>query len=121
MKDPEENINHHKDPKFRNRNWSKGNSRDSSRDSQDRNIRVPRRSIGLEINLETISGDRSNDRARNGRNDSKQKSNRHCEFCDQDGHTWKCCWEIHTNAMKARRLKEMDDREMTEQPPLTPW
>ena len=35
------------------------------------------------------SGDGSDDKARNGRNDSKQKSNKHCEYCDQDGNTWK--------------------------------
>ena len=52
-----------------------------------------------------------NDRARNSRNDSKQKSNKHCDYCDQDCHTWKYCWEMHANAKKARRLKEMDDRD----------
>ena len=67
--------------------------------------------IDLEINLEIILADRSNDRARNGRNDSRQKSSRHCEYCDQDGHTWKYCWEMQANAKKARRLKEMDDRD----------
>ena len=40
-----------------------------------------------------------------------KKSNRHCEYCDQDGHTWKYCWEMQANAKKARRLKEMDDRD----------
>ena len=55
------------------------------------------------------SSDRSNDRARYGRNDARQKSSRHCEYCDQDGHTWKYCWEMHANVKKARRLKEMDD------------
>ena len=55
------------------------------------------------------SGDRSNDRTGNGRNDSKHKSNRHYEYCDQDGHTWKHCWEMQASAKKARRLKEMDD------------
>ena len=48
---------------------------------------------------------------RNGRNDSRQKSNRHCEYCDQDSHTWKYCWEMQANAKKVRRLKEMDDRD----------
>ena len=57
------------------------------------------------------SGDRSNDRGKNGRNDSKQKSDRHHEYCDQDGHTWKYCWKIQANARKARRLKKMDDRD----------
>ena len=66
--------------KFRNRN----RSRDSSRDSQDRDRRNSKRS-------RNNSGDRSNDRARSGRNDSRQKSNRHCEYCDQDGYTWKYC------------------------------
>ena len=55
--------------------------------------------------------DRSYDRARNGRNDSRQKSNRHCEYCDQDGHTWKYCWEMQANTKKASRLKEMNDRD----------
>ena len=41
----------------------------------------------------------------------RQKSNRHCDYCDQDGHTWKYCWEMQANAKKARRLKEMDDRD----------
>ena len=50
-------------------------------------------------------------RARNGRNDSRQKSSRHCEYCDQGGHTWKYCWEMQANAKKARRLREMDDRD----------
>ena len=49
--------------------------------------------------------------SRNGRNDSKQKFNTHCEYCDQDGQTWKYCWEIQATAKKARRLKEMDDRD----------
>ena len=53
---------------------------------------------------------RSNDRTRNGRIDSRQKSNRHCKYCDQDSHTWKYCWEMQANAVKARRLKEMGDR-----------
>ena len=47
----------------------------------------------------------------NYRNDSKQKSNKHCEYCDQDGHTWKYCWEMQANAKKAWRLKEMDNRD----------
>ena len=54
---------------------------------------------------------RPNDRARTGSNESKQKSNRHCEFGDQDGQTWKYCWEMKANAKKAKKLKEMDDRE----------
>ena len=89
MKDLEENINHQEDKKFRNRNRSRGNSRDSSRDSQDRDRRNSKRVNGSRNN----SSDRSNDRARNGRNDSRQKSNRYCEYCDQDGHTWNYCWE----------------------------
>ena len=56
-------------------------------------------------------GDTSNDRARNGRNDFKQKSNRHCEYCDQVGHTCKYCSEMQANAKKARTLKEIDDRD----------
>ena len=106
MKDPEENINHQED-----------------------------RSLEIETSLETIleivleihkteiegcqrrsngsknkSRNNSGDRSRNDRNDSKQKSNRYCECCDQGGHTWKYCWEMQANAKKARRLKEMDDR-----------
>ena len=40
--------------KFRNRNMSRDNSRDSSRDSQDRDRRIQKGLIGLEINLEII-------------------------------------------------------------------
>ena len=29
----------------------------------------------------------------------------------QDGHTWKFCWELQSNTKKARRVKEMDDRD----------
>ena len=97
--------------KFRNRNRSRDNSRDSSRDSQDRDRRNSKRSDRSRNKSRNNSSDRSNDRARNGRNDSRQKSNRHCEYCDQDGHTWKYCWEMQANAKKARRLKEMDDRD----------
>ena len=97
--------------KFRSRNMSGDNSRDSSRDSQERDRRISRRSNRSRNKSRNNSGDRLNDRARNGRNDSKQKSNRHCNYCDQDGHTWKCCWENQANAKKARRLKGMDDRD----------
>ena len=104
MKDPEENINYQVDKSFRNRNQSRGNR---SRDSQDRDRKVSRRSN----RPRKSSGDRSNDRARNGRNDSKQESNKHCEYCNQDGHTWKYCWEMQANAKKAKKLKDMDDRD----------
>ena len=76
---------------LRNRNRSRDNSRDSSRDSQDRDRRMSRRPNRSRNKFINNSGDRSNDRARNGRNDSKQISNRHCEYCDQDDHTWKYC------------------------------
>ena len=99
--------------KFRNRNCSRVNSRDSSRDSQDRDRRVSRRSSRSRNKSRNNSSDRSNDRARNGRNDSKQKSNRHCEYCDQDGHTWKYCWEMQANAKKARRLRRLMIEMMT--------
>ena len=66
--------------------------------------------IGLEINIEKNSNDRSHIRARNG-NDSKQKSNQHCEYFDQDGHAWKYHLEMHVNAKKTRRLNEMDGRD----------
>ena len=92
--------------KFRNRNWS----RDHSRDSQDRDRRVSKRFNTSRNKSRNNSGDRSNGR-RNGRNDSKQKSNKHCDYCDQDGHTWKYCWEMEANAKKARRFKEIDDRD----------
>ena len=97
--------------RFRNRNRSRDNSRDSSRDSQDRDRRNSKRVNRSRNKSRNNSRDRSNDRARNGRNVSRQKSNRHCEYCDQDGHTWKYCWEMQANAKKARRLKEMDDRD----------
>ena len=71
---------------------------------------MPRRPYRSRNKSRNNSGDRSNDRARNGRNDSIQKSNRHCEYCDHDGHTWKYCWEMQANAKKATRLKEIDDR-----------
>ena len=96
-------------PKFRNRKRSRYNSRDSSRDSQDRDRRILRRSNRSRNTSRNNSGDRPNDIARNGGNDSKQKSNRHCKYCDQDGHTWKYCWEMQANAEKPRRLKEMED------------
>ena len=96
---------------FRNRNRSRDNSRDSSRDSQDREKRNSKRANTSRNKPRNNSSHRSNDRARNGRNDSRQKSNMHCEYCNQDGHTWKYCWEMQANAKKARRLKEMDDRD----------
>ena len=109
MKDPEENINHQEDT-LRYGNWSRENSRDSSRDSQDRDRMVPRRSNRSRNKSKNNSGDRSNDRARNDRNDSIWKSNKHCEYCDQDGHTWKYCCVMQANAKKVRRFKKMDDR-----------
>ena len=39
------------------------------------------------------------------------KSDKHCEYCDQDGHAWKYCWEMQANTKKARRLKGMDERD----------
>ena len=97
--------------RFRNRNRSRDNSRDSSRDTPDRDRRNAKRVNRSRNKSRNNSRDRSNDRARNGRNNSRQKSSRHCEYCDQDGHTWKYCWEMQANAKKARRLKEMDDRD----------
>ena len=97
--------------KFRNRNWSRDNSTDIYRDLQERDRRVTRRSNRLIGKSRNSSGDRLNDRARNGRNDSKQKSNKHCEYCDQYGHTWKYCWDIQANAKKVRSIKEMDHRD----------
>ena len=73
--------------KFRNRNRSRDNCRDSSRGSQDRGRRNSKRANRSRNKSRKNSSDRSNDRARNGRNDSRQKSNRHCEYCDQDGRT----------------------------------
>ena len=109
----ERSMGEYKSPgrqKFRNRNRFRDNFRDSSRDSQDRYRRNSRRSNRSRNKSRNNSGARSNDRARNGRNDSRQKSNRHCEYCAQDGHTWKYCWEMQANAKTPRRLKEMDDR-----------
>ena len=97
--------------RFRNRNRSRDNSRDHSRNSQDIDRRNSKRANRSRNKSRNEPRDRSNDRARNGRNDSKQKSNKHCEYCDQDGHTWKYCWEMQANAKKARRLEEMDDRD----------
>ena len=111
MKDPEENIKSPGRQKFRNKNRSRDYSRDSSRDSQDRDRRNSKRPNRSRNKSRNNSSDRSNDRARNGRNDLTQKSNRHCEYCDQDGHTWKYCWEMQANAKNARRLKEMDDKD----------
>ena len=68
--------------KLRNRNRSTDNSRDSSRDSQGRDRRVSRRSNRSKNKSRNNSGNRPNDSSRNGRNDSKHKSNRHCEYCD---------------------------------------
>ena len=64
--------------KFKNRNWSRDNSRDSSRDSEDRDRIVSRKSNRSRNKSRKNSGDRSNDIARNGRKDSKHKSNKHC-------------------------------------------
>ena len=55
---------------------------------------IPKRANRSRNKSRNSSRDRSNDRARNGRSDSRQKSNRHCEYCNQDGHTWKYCWEM---------------------------
>ena len=68
--------------------------RDSSRDSQVRDGSKTRRSNVKNRSRNKCTnnaGDRSNDRASNGRNYSKQKSNKHCKYCNQDGHTWKYC------------------------------
>ena len=81
------------------------------RESQDRDRRVTRRFIRSRNKSRNNSGDRSNDRARNGVNDSIQKSNKSCEYCDQDGHIWKYCWEMQANVKKAKRLTEIDDRD----------
>ena len=97
--------------KFRNRNRSRDNCTDSSRDSQDRGRRNSKRANRSRYKSRNSSSDISNDRARNDRNDSRQKPSRHCEHCDQDGHTLKYCWEMQVNAKEARRLKEMDDRD----------
>ena len=97
--------------RFRNRNRSRDNSRDSSRDTPDRDRRNAKRVNRSRNKSRNNSRDRSNDRARNGRNDFRRKSSRHCEYCDQDGHTWKYCLEMQANAKKARRLKEMDDKD----------
>ena len=97
--------------RFRNRNRSRENSRDSSRDSQDRDKRNSKRANRSRNKSRNNSRDRSYDRARNGRNDSRQKFHRHCEYCDQDGHTWKYCWVMQANAKKAKRLKKMDGRD----------
>ena len=111
MKGPEENISFQEDKGLGNRNRSRDNSRDSSRDTPDRDRRNAKRVNRSRNKSRNNSRDRSNDRARNGRNDSRQKSIKHCEYCDQDGHTWKYCWEMQADAKKARRLKEMDDRD----------
>ena len=107
--------------RFRNRDRSRDSSRDSSTDSQDIDRRNSKRVNRSRNKSRNNSRDRSNDRARNGRNDSRQKSSRHCEYCDQDGHTWKYCWEMQANAKKDRRLKEMDDEMMTHQTLSMPW
>ena len=85
-------------------NWSRDNSRDSPRNSLDRDTRVTRRSNRSRNKHRNNYGDRSNDRARNGRNDSEQKSNKHCKYCDQDGHIWKYCWEMQANVKKKKDL-----------------
>ena len=54
----------------------------------------PMVSIGTETNLEKNSGERSDNRTRNDRNDSEQKSNKHCEYCDPDDYAWKYLWEM---------------------------
>ena len=102
----------HKSPgrsSYANRTWSKDNSRDSCRVSQDRDRRATRRSDRSRNKSRKNSGDRLDNRTRNSRNEFKQKSNKHCIYCDQDGHTLKYCWEMQANVKKVKRLKEIDD------------
>ena len=42
-------------------------------------------------------------------NVSRQKPNKHCEYCDQGGHTWKYAKKMQINVNKAEIFKEMDD------------
>ena len=65
--------------------------------------------IGLEINLEIIQV--IDQIIEQEMVEMILDKNRNCGYCDQDGHTWKYCWEMQANAKKARRLKEMDDRD----------
>ena len=91
MKDPEENINHQEDKDLGIGTGLETTLTYSSRDSQDRDRRNSKRQNRSRNKSRNNSSDRSNGRARNGRNDSRQKSNRHCEYYDQDGHTLKYC------------------------------
>ena len=111
MKDPEENINLQEDKDLGIEIDLEITLEIVLEISQDRDRRNSKRANRSRNKSRNGSRDRSNDRARNGRYDSRQKSNRHCEYCDQDGHTWKYCWDMQANAKKARRLKEMDDRD----------
>ena len=112
MKDTEENISLQEAKDLRIETDLETTLEIVLRDSPDRDRRNAKRVNRSRNKSRNNSRDRSNDRAaRNGKNDFRQKSSRHCEYCDQDGHTWKYCWEMQANAKKARRLKEMDDRD----------
>ena len=80
----------------RSRRQYKLQGRDSSRDSLDRDRKATisngkNRSINKSRNN---SSDRSDDRSELGRNQSRQKSTIHCDYCSQDDHTWKHFWEM---------------------------
>ena len=54
------------------------------------------------------SGDRSDGRPRKDVSDCRQKFDKHCYYCDQDGHTWKYCWEMQALIKKAKRIRVLD-------------
>ena len=39
------------------------------------------------------------------------KPKKHCEYCDQGGHIRKYCWAKQPNVKKAKRHKDIDDRD----------
>ena len=75
-----------------------------------------KRNTNGKIDLEKIQAidwmiDHETNQEIRSRNDSRQKSYKHCTYCNEDGYNWKYCWEMQANVKKAKRLIEIDDRD----------
>ena len=111
MKDPEENINHQKDISLEIETCIETILYIVPETHKTEIEGCQEDLIGLEINPETIQVIDQMIEQEKVEMILNKKSNRHCDYCNQDGHTWKYCWKMQANAKKARRLKEMDDRD----------
>ena len=111
MKDPEENINLQEDKKL-----GIGIDLETTLEIVPEVLKteiegIPRELIDLEINLEIILVIDLMIELEIVEMILDKNPTGIVKYCDQDGHTWKYCWEMQANAKKARRLKEMDDRD----------